>query len=42
MHAAEPYRNGAKLNYIHPHLWFCQKSSTNPSKGEPHEIHRKK
>ena len=41
MHAAKTYRNGAKLNYIHP-LWFYQKSSTDPSKGEPYEIQEKK
>ena len=32
IHAAEAYRDGAKLNYIQP-LWFYQKSSTDPSKG---------
>ena len=31
MHAAEAYRNGAKLNYVHP-MWFYQKSLTNRSK----------
>ena len=34
-------RNGAKLIYIHP-LWFYQKSSTDPSKGELRESHGKK
>ena len=32
IHAAEAYRNGVKLNHIHP-LWFYQKSSTDPTKG---------
>ena len=41
IHAAEAYRNEAKLNYIHP-LWFCQKSSKDLSKGETREIHGKK
>ena len=31
IHAAEAYRNGAKLNYVHP-LWFYQKYSTDSSK----------
>ena len=32
IHAAKAYRNGAKLNYVHP-LWLYQKSSTDPCKG---------
>ena len=30
------YRNGVKLNYVHPPLWFCQKSLTDPSKRDTH------
>ena len=41
IHAAEAYRNEAKLNYIHP-LWFYQKPSKDLSKGETREIHGKK
>ena len=41
IHAAKAYRNRAKLNYTHP-LCFKQKSLTDHSKGEPHEIHEKK
>ena len=32
LHVAEGYRNGAKLNYVHP-LCFYKKSSTDPSDG---------
>ena len=32
LHVAEAYRNGAKLNYVHP-LCFYKKSSTDPSDG---------
>ena len=41
IHATEAYQNGAKLNNVHP-LRFDQKSSTDPSKGKPHEIHGEK
>ena len=37
----EAYRNGVKLSYIHP-LWSYQQYLTDPSKGEPREIHGKK
>ena len=32
INTVEAYRNGVKLNNIHP-LWFYYKSSTDPSKG---------
>ena len=41
IHAAKAYRNGAKLNYVHPPM-VLSKIFEDPCKAKPRETHRKK